>query len=324
MNFILDEEFDENTSVQREKNSFLSRIAGLSLVALLAILGGTYAANINIGTGQSQEFGQGIQITSSCDSDMKVIPVAKYRNDAVVRATYVQSFDFSNVSNNCSDKLFVLRAYPETASALSGNSSMPFRTFKFHFNMGGWIRDDFGCANFQMTTVGSIESNSAQMNLENCFLNWNGTSWGVFDQPPLKANEMYKFTLETRPYTVAKVELQATDTSTHLGWAVKTEEGDFISVMSNSTNFPLYPDLAVNDTFMVFGAISSSDYNNAARNSNIYTLTASSNVSCRYSGKYQANSQISEAPFIGKYSPGGYSWVSYVCKATGAGSITLS
>lgn len=324
MKFILDQEFESVDSAVNEKNSLLSRIAKICVVAFVVTVGSTFAANINIGTGPSQEFGQGVQITSSCDPQMKVIPVARYRNDAAVKATYVQSFNFSEVSNNCSDKLFVLRAYPETASALSGNSSMPFRTFKFHFNSGGWIRDDFGCTNFQLTTVGSPESNSAQMDLENCFLNWNGINWGASDQPPLKANEMYKFTLETRPYTVARVELQATDTSTHLGWAVKTEEGDFISVMSNSVNFPLFPDLAVNDTFMLFGEISSADYNNASRNSNIYTVTPSSNVSCRYSGKYQANSQISEAPFVGKYSPGGYSWVSYLCKAAGAGSITLS
>jgi hypothetical protein len=162
------------------------------------------------------------------------------------------------------------------------------------------------------------------MDLENCFMFWNGVDRGMISEPPLKANEMYKFTLETKPYTIARVELEVSDTNTHLGWAVKTEEGDFISSMSNATSFPLFPDVALNDTFMVFAEISNSDYNNAARNSNIFSITTSTNVNCRYSGKYLPGSQISEAPFVGKSSPGGYSWASYLCKAAGAGSISLS
>lgn len=324
MNFILDEENYTDERFQESKQPRIGLIAKLCSLALVVTLGGTYAADIRIGTGSSQEFGQGVQIASSCDSQIDVKPVAKYRNDAVVPATYVQSFDISKVSNSCIDKLFVLSAYPETGSALSGNSTMPYRTFKFHFNSGGWVRDDLGCTNFQMTTVGSSESNAANMDLETCFLNWNGTTWGRFDQPPLRANEVYRFTLETRPYTIAKVDLQNTGTNSHLGWAVKSEEGDFISVMSNSSSFPLYPDLAVTDSFMVFGEITSADFNNASRNSNIYTVTTSPNISCTYVGKYQANAIISQEPFTGKNAPGGYSWASYSCKATGAGSITLS
>ena len=324
MKFLFDEDYEiteVDEQVQRKRFGLVAKICSL---LLLGTLGTTFAGNIGLGSGQSQEFGQGVQITSSCDPDIKVVPVAKFRNDAAVQATYVNSFDFSNVSNKCSDKLFVLKAYPETAAALSGNSSEPFRTFKFHFNLGGWQRDDFGCINFQMWTVGSAESNAAQMQLENCFLNWNGSTWGVANQPPLRANEMYKFTLETRPYTVAKIDLQASDTSTHLGWAYKTEEGDFISFMSNSVNFPLYPDLAIGNSFMVFAQISSSDYTNPSRTSNIYTVNASSNVSCRYSGKYQNGAPISESPFVGKTSPGMYPWVAYFCTASGAGSLTLS
>lgn len=324
MKFLFDEEYsceEQEVEKRTSRSGFIVRIASL---LFLGTLGVTLAANINLGTPETQEFGQGVQITSACDSKIKVLPVARYRNDAAVPATYVQSFDFSEISNLCSDKLFVLRAYPETGSALSGNSSMPFRSFKFHFNMGGWVRDDFGCTNFQLTTVGSTESNAAKMDLEYCFLNWNGTTNGAFDQPPLKANEVYRFTLETRPYTIAKIDLQNTGANSHLGWAVKSEEGDFISVMSNSSSFPLYPDLAVNDSFIVFGEITSADYGNASRNSNIYTITTSPNVTCTYAGKYQPNSLISQSPFTGKYSPGGYQWVAYSCKATGAGSITLS
>lgn len=324
MNFILDEENNSDEIFQESKQPRIGLIAKLCSLALVVTLGGTYAADIRIGTGSSQEFGQGVQITSSCDSEINIVPVAKFRNDVLVPGNYVESFNISNVSDKCRDKLFVLRAYPESGEALSGNSSEPFRTFKFHFHQYGWSRDDMGCISFQGATVGSQESNSARIDLTSCIDSNNRVGMGSNNQPPMRANDVYKFTLESRPYTVAQIDLLATDTSTNLGWAYKTGESDFISWMTNTVSFPLYPDLALGDQFMVFAKISTSDFNNSARNSNIYSLTQSSNVICRYSGKYQASAQITEAPFIGLNGPGMYSWVAYVCKATGAGSITFS
>lgn len=324
MNFILDQEDCGDETSQEISHSRIERIVKLCSLALVVALGGTYASNINIGTGQSQEFGQGVQITSSCDPEITIIPVAKFRNDVVVPGNYVESFNISNVSDKCRDKLFVLRAYPEIGEALSGNSSEPFRTFKFHFHQYGWSRDDFGCISFLGATVGSQESNSARIDLTSCIYVNNHLGMGSNNQPPMRANDVYKFTLETRPYTVAQIDLLAIDTSTNLGWAYKTGEGDFISWMTNTVSFPIYPDLALGDQFMVFAKISTSDFNNSARNSNIYTLTQSSNVTCRYSGKYQSGAQITEGPFIGKNGPGMYPWVAYICKTTGAGSITFS
>jgi hypothetical protein len=78
----------------RKKKSNLRAFAGLASVAAIAVLGSTLAANITLGTG-SLEFGQGIQVTAACDSDITVTPTATFTNAAGAGEFMLSTISFS-------------------------------------------------------------------------------------------------------------------------------------------------------------------------------------------------------------------------------------
>ncbi len=53
-------------------------LAGIGLIALVPVVGSTFAANIGLNGGNDIEFGQGSQQTVTCDNDITVTPDATY------------------------------------------------------------------------------------------------------------------------------------------------------------------------------------------------------------------------------------------------------
>ncbi len=112
----------ENAPAPRKsapKKSNLKSLAGLATVAAVAVLGSTLAANISLGTGSAIEFGQGVQVTSACDSLIKLSPKANFVNDANNPQFYLSTVSFTEVdgtSSGCQDKVLTLNAYGNTSA----------------------------------------------------------------------------------------------------------------------------------------------------------------------------------------------------------------
>lgn len=89
------------------------RLAGFSLLAFVAVISTTLAANININGGGSTEFGQGILATSTCDSYMVIEPKAVLSGDSFV----LDSIKLKDISILSHDNIFTLQVYGETSSS---------------------------------------------------------------------------------------------------------------------------------------------------------------------------------------------------------------
>lgn len=96
-------------------------------VISLLLLGSTFAANINIGTNGSQEFGQGIQVTTACDPAIMIKPVTTFTNGSPagykVSGFNITDLD-STVKNSatgagCANVAFTIDLWGETGSALA-------------------------------------------------------------------------------------------------------------------------------------------------------------------------------------------------------------
>lgn len=324
MRFLLDDQDPETTFEESGEKTKPRRLFIIGLLLSVSTLSFTLAANISLGNNSAKEFGQGVLAANSCDPTIDIKPTTVFRNDTETPAMYVESFDLSNVSQSCSNKLFVLRAYPDSGTALTMNSSEPFKTLKFHFDSNNWVRDDLGCVGFENGVVNSIESNSVRVKLNSCIDTWYQYTKNQMINRPLRSNEMYRYTLETRPFTMAKIDVSSSVNGSTLGWAYNTGEGKFISYMTNSTSFPLYPDMSASNNFILFANISSTDFNDSAKNSNIYSVTTSANVSCIYDKKYAPSSQITTGAYANNSAPGMHYWVAYSCTTTGAGTVSFS
>lgn len=96
------------------------RLPVVAAMLALAVLGSTFAANINLGGGSS-EFGQGIQITSACSGNtvLSAKPNVEFSNVANGGTYYVKSVLVSNIPVSCSGVDFTLKLYGDTGTALA-------------------------------------------------------------------------------------------------------------------------------------------------------------------------------------------------------------
>ncbi len=93
----------------------------------IALLGSTYAANINLGSSSSNEFGQGILVTTACDSDFTIRPSIAFSNGS--NAKYVLSgFQVTNLNSSaknpttgqgCQDTSLTISIWGDTGTALA-------------------------------------------------------------------------------------------------------------------------------------------------------------------------------------------------------------
>jgi hypothetical protein len=122
--------------VPAPKKSKLKALAGLSVVAAIAVIGSTLAANISLGSASSLEFGQGVQITSACDNAITLTPKAAFANGSSP-SFLLASIGFSGVdaasTTTCQGKTLSLNAYGDTSStpiqlATSGSTAVTTAT----------------------------------------------------------------------------------------------------------------------------------------------------------------------------------------------------
>jgi hypothetical protein len=113
----------ENAPAPRKsapKKNNLKSLAGLATVAAVAVLGSTLAANISLGSGSGIEFGQGVQVTSACDSSITLSPKVSFTNSSGGGTFFLSTISFSDLnassSTFCQGKTLTLNAYGDTSA----------------------------------------------------------------------------------------------------------------------------------------------------------------------------------------------------------------
>ena len=135
----------ENAGKKARAPKNVKSVKGLVAVAgfaAIAVLGSTLAANISLNSG-SLEFGQGVAVTSACDSDgITATPKAVFSNVTGGGSFNFASVSFSGISTSCANKLFTLNAYGDTSAtplniATVGATSYSVATFMFSATLPG-------------------------------------------------------------------------------------------------------------------------------------------------------------------------------------------
>jgi hypothetical protein len=308
---------------ERSSRGLLSKVIALASVTALVFGGYTLAANIGLGTGSALEFGQGVQVTSACDSNISLKPVATYLNDVPSPDHYVTGLDLSGISQKCQGKLFVIKAYGETGTFLP-LGPVRFPVIKIQMNGSSWRNFDAGCnmLDSQNSSSQAGESNFFRITMDYCARWWTPSPgfYGV----PLHSADTYRFTLETMENSMVRIDLTSNyGNGDNLGWALAAPEGTEVSMNTGGNTVPLFFDKKFENRFLVFIGISSADLANNSVGPSLVSLTTSPTVSCAYSGKSAANSPIPSGLYQGMNSPNRDS-VRFECTTTGDGTVTAS
>ena len=86
---------------------------GIGAIVLSVVLGSTFAASINLNSGAPVEFGQGVAMTTACDSSVFVTPYSTFVNDADDPEFKFTSFSVSEIGSECDGKVFTIKAYKD-------------------------------------------------------------------------------------------------------------------------------------------------------------------------------------------------------------------
>lgn len=173
----------------KSKSSSKSLFAIVGVVALAA-LGTTLAGQININSGQSVEFGQGVSVTAACDATggITLAPSATFINAAGTSGTFsLGTIGFSGIDSACAGKIFTLKAYDNVANSapltlVTTGSSVLWNYATFAFS----------------TPSASSKSSNANLGNYSAGSGTNGTiDLGWSDTRTISATNTYKFTLES-------------------------------------------------------------------------------------------------------------------------------
>jgi hypothetical protein len=86
---------------------------GIGAIVLSVVLGSTFAASINLNSGAPVEFGQGVAMTTACDSSVFVTPYSTFVNDADDPEFKFTSFSVSEIGSECDGKVFTIKAFKD-------------------------------------------------------------------------------------------------------------------------------------------------------------------------------------------------------------------
>ena len=126
----------------RQKKSSTKGLVAAAGFAAIAVLGSTLAANISLNSG-TLEFGQGVAVTSACDSDgITATPKAVFANASGAGQFNFASIAFTGIASGCANKLFTVNAYGDTSAtplniATVGANSYNVATFVFSATLPG-------------------------------------------------------------------------------------------------------------------------------------------------------------------------------------------
>ena len=151
--------------------------------AAIAVLGSTLAANISLNSG-SLEFGQGVAVTSACDSDgITATPKAVFSNVTNGGSFNFASISFTGIADACTGDLFTVNAYGDSSStplniATVGATSYNVATFVMSATLG---------QSSSYITTGSV--NISSTNADTAEIGFRGTQ--------ATSGAVYKITLQS-------------------------------------------------------------------------------------------------------------------------------
>jgi hypothetical protein len=121
-----------------------SHLPGFIALVLVIAAGGlfvksTLAANINLSSGRSIEFGQAVSQAVACsgDQNVTVTPKSSFVNASNASGSHhLGAVTVANIPTSCANKDFVINVYPDTATA-AGVIFGSTRTLRFYFGASG-------------------------------------------------------------------------------------------------------------------------------------------------------------------------------------------
>jgi hypothetical protein len=141
--------FDNRDFKRKGRKISPKPLLGVGALVGAIILGPTLAANINLNSGASVEFGQGVAQATACDSSIIVTPFSNFVNDEESADFTFTSFSVSDISEACFGKLFTIRAYKNSQDSplnlyTTSGISNPFNEIQVLDNQGSFSLIDSG------------------------------------------------------------------------------------------------------------------------------------------------------------------------------------
>lgn len=303
-------------SNRNHKSSFLSI---LTIIAVL-LAGYTFSANISLGSNSVIEFGQGIQIASSCDSEINIKPRTVFKNDPTNPGIAFTGVELSNIAESCTGKLFVLKMYGETGTALKVNANTSPHNLKFHFTNGGWVADSDGCLVMQNAISNSADDNRVVADLSMCLTLPNWTEYATL------GSKIYRITLESRDNTVKEVNLNySKGDGRTVGWVFHTDDAGAVNGhFPGMTSFRFLPDTRTTKQFSIYVELTLSEYNSPNTVSSLFTTSTTGGITCSYAGVAQVGANPRSIGMTTGFYTTTLRSAEYVCTLESSGSLAIS
>ncbi len=178
-------DFDSTPSNSRtpKNRKSVKGLVAMAMFGAVAVLGSTLAANISLNSG-TLEFGQGIAVTSACDSDgITATPKAVFSNSSGAGQFNFASISFTGIADACTGDLFTVNAYGDTSAtplniATVGANSYNVATFVMSATLG---------QSSSYITTGSV--NVSSTNADTAEIGFRGTQ--------ATSGAVYKITLQS-------------------------------------------------------------------------------------------------------------------------------
>ena len=171
-----------NARAPKNKKSVKGLVA-MAMFGAVAVLGSTLAANISLNSG-TLEFGQGVAVTSACDTDgITATPKAVFANVQNGGSFNFASISFTGIADACTGDLFTVNAYGDTSAtplniATVGANSYNVATFVMSATLG---------QSSSYITTGSV--NVSSTNADTAEIGFRGTQ--------ATSGAVYKITLQS-------------------------------------------------------------------------------------------------------------------------------
>ena len=178
----MSDDFYHDDPVEKKSRSILNNKFLTSIVVFIAaafFFQSTLAANLSINSGQSVEFGQGIAVSTVCDSTVTLTPYSSFVNGSSSGTFYFSAFQLSNIdAAACSGVTFTIKAY-------NNSSSSPLTLFSS--NTSASIKDS--------NSSFEVEANQSGLSLSDS--QTAGSFTASFASPAALSSDVYKITVES-------------------------------------------------------------------------------------------------------------------------------
>jgi photosystem II stability/assembly factor-like uncharacterized protein len=179
---IVSDDFYHDDPVEKKSRRILNNKFLTSIVVVIAaafFFQSTLAANLSINSGQSVEFGQGIAVSTVCDSTVTLTPYSSFVNGSSSGTFYFSAFQLSNIdAAACSGVTFTIKAY-------NNSSSSPLTLFST--NTSASIKDS--------NSTFEVAANQSGLSLADS--QTAGSFTASFTSPAALSSDVYKITVET-------------------------------------------------------------------------------------------------------------------------------